>query len=148
MQQVIHSALILFLFTLPGNIRAQGNQNWQSIRDFGITYYEQGNYPRAIGKFAEAFRLQAKDPLTALYLGLSYEGNEEFYRAGVMYRYLATLNLPEKIKAEMQSRHLENNRKSWREEIQTNFHAKKTSFNPNPNSIAVLYFRNISRLTI
>jgi TolB-like protein len=61
-----------------------------------------------------------------------------------MYRYLATLDFPDKIKQEMQSRHFENNRKHWRAEIQTSYQGQKTDFRPKPNSIAVLYFRNIS----
>lgn len=144
MQRVKFIALILF-FIISKSVGAQSNGgDWQSIRDFGITYYEEGNYPRAVGKFAEAFRLHSKSPLTALYLGLSYEGNEEYYRASIMYRYLSTINLPDKINKEMQSRHFENNRKHWRDEIQTSYHQKKTTFKPKPNAIAVLYFRNIS----
>ncbi len=145
MQRLKLVAPILFLLISVKSVGAQSNgQTWEEFRDFGIAYYEEGNYARAVGKLAEAFRNRAKDALTGLYLGLSYEGNAEHYKAGIIYRYLATLDLPDKIEKEMQSRHFASNRKHWRDEIQTNYHEKKAIFKPKPNAIAVLYFRNIS----
>ena len=118
--------------------------DWRQQRESGVDYYKASQYRRAISALIAAFRTNSRDPRTLLYLGLSYESAHEYDKAAIIYRYFATLKLPDSLLGALRARVRDNFRMSWRREIQRKLSKSDAVASGSSNSVAVLYFRNVS----
>jgi tetratricopeptide (TPR) repeat protein len=77
------------------------------LLEVGQTYLLNKEYERAIKKFSEALRINPHDPELYYYLGLAYEGAEQYQEAITMYE--KTLKLDKTFSnAEMRINELQN----------------------------------------
>lgn len=114
----------------------------QIKRNLGIAYFKTQQYESAVDKLAEAAKMNSGDKIALLYLGLSYEMSGQNRKAAILYRHCAGLDLKEPLKTELLARSRDREIESFKQEIKKNL-ADRPNTAP-PNSIAVLYFRNIS----
>jgi len=120
-------------------------QDWRIKRDLGIAYFKTKQLAKAANKLQHANNLHRKDERTLLYLGLCYERLSAYRRAEEAYRALLLLKPDAALQQELRARIAKNRQAATREELKRHIanldHAHVTL--PR-NSVAVLYFRNIS----
>ncbi len=123
--------------------------DWKIKRDLGIAYFKKNQIKIAINKLSEAYQIHPNDGRTLLYLGLSYETAQMYSKATSVYRYYLTLKVKGPLRKEIIARLRENTNKKLRQEIKANLDnlSKGRVKSILPNSLAVLYFRNISQWT-
>lgn len=120
--------------------------DWKIKRELGIAYYKNRQLNFAISKLYQARQLKLDDASTLLYLGLSYEAADKLEDANSMFRILVSLNIKYALRKELLARMRDNQIKMLTREVKQNiadWRARKES-SITPNSVAVLYFRNIS----
>ncbi len=120
--------------------------DWKIKRALGVAYYKNQQLNFAITKLYQARQLKLDDLPTLLYLGLSYEAAGKLEDANTTFRTLLSLNIESALRKELLARMRDNQIKLLTQEIKQNiadWRAGKES--PiTPNSVAVLYFRNVS----
>ena len=119
--------------------------DWKIKRDLGIAYFHERQYPRAIQKLAQAQRLHPNDGRTLLYIGLSLEQAGKFTEAISVYRLYTKLSLLDPLKKELQARIREIQLRDLQRQIRQNLTARDRLPETDPNTVAILYFRNISK---
>ncbi len=117
---------------------------WGNTLESGISYYKSNQYDNAISKLIQAFRINSSDQKTLLFLGLSYESAHDYSKAAVIYRYLATLSPLAEVRDELRARLEENQHKGWQASIRKRMMQDTDREAAAPNTVAVLYFRNLS----
>ncbi len=121
--------------------------DWKIKRDLGIAYYKNQQLTAAIAKLSQALRLQPKDSAALLYLGLSYETDQNFGKARSVYQALTFLDVTDALKKELRARIRDIHLKQVRQEIKQNAADLKAGRLElaAANTVAVLYFRNLSQ---
>ena len=130
-------------------LRAEERMNPADIRikrDLGIAYFRTKQFENAVTKLSQAAKLNSRDQVSLFYLGLSYEFRQQPGKATTVYRALSTLDIRDELKNELLARSQEIELKDSKKQIQDNLSELKNSDSnvTEPNSVAVLYFRNIS----
>ncbi len=120
--------------------------DWRIKRDLGIAYYKNQQTNFAIIKLTQSRQLKLDEASTLLYLGLSYEAANKLDESNTTYRTLASLSIDPALKNEILARMRDNQIKKLQKEVKQNIAdwqaGRETSITP--NSVAVLYFRNVS----
>lgn len=125
---------------------SQQPSDWRIKRDLGIAYHRNRQFNYALTTLNQARLLKLEDSLTLLYLGLSYEQVNKLTDANVTFRNLTALNIAPVLKKELYARMRDNQLKLTKRELQKNladWEAGRESA-LSENSVAVLYFRNLS----
>jgi len=130
-------------------LRAEERMNPADVRikrDLGIAYFRTKQFEKAVSKLSQAAKLNSRDQVSLFYLGLSYEFSQQLDKAAIVYRALSTLDIRDELKNELLARSQEIKLKNSKKQIQDNLSELKNSDSnvTEPNSVAVLYFRNIS----
>ena len=122
-------------------------RNWKIKRELGIALYRNNEFDKAIKKLKESLRIQARNGRTLLYLGLSYESKQMFPAAINVYNLYITLSFLDPLKKELQARIRDIHLKELQQEVRNNLSDfEKGNRKPlEPNTVAVIYFRNISK---
>ncbi len=130
----------------PGVSASSGTEQaeWQRALDSGISHYKSGEYQQAVRSLIRAFHIKSSDQATLLFLGFSYEASRQHSKAAVIYRYLATLDVTAAVQSELLARMTENQEQGWRAGIRDKLTGKAAPGPNAGNSVAVLYFRNLS----
>ncbi|MFQ5865024.1 MAG: tetratricopeptide repeat protein [bacterium] len=121
--------------------------DWKIKRALGMAYFNNKQINEAIKKLAKAYKSQPKDGRTLIYLGLCFEAKQMFAKSTAIYRYYATLSISDPLRKELQARI----RDMYRKELQQQVKKSLVDFEQGqlqpiqPNTVAVLYFRNISQ---
>jgi len=115
-------------------------------RDLGIAYFRTEQFEKAVTKLSQAAKLNSRDQVSLFYLGLSYEFTQQLDKAATVYRACSSLDIKDELKNELLARSNEIELKGSKKQIRDNLSELKNSDTnaTEPNSIAVLYFRNIS----
>ncbi len=119
--------------------------DWKIKRDLGIAYYQDRQYLRAIPKLVQAQRLRRNDGRTLLYIGLSLEQAGKFVEAISVYRLYTRLSRLDPVKKEMQARIREIQLRELQRQVRQNLAAIDRLPPGDPNTVAILYFRNLSQ---
>ncbi|MCG8605775.1 hypothetical protein MJD09_12360 [bacterium] len=121
--------------------------DWEIKRDLGIAYFLNQQNKQAVGKLAQAYELNPNDGRTLLYLGLGYQKENMPSKAAEIFAEHLALGASGRLAEELRARIRENRLKAWRQEMtQRVADFKENSHLPiAPASLAVLYFRNVSR---
>jgi TolB-like protein/Tfp pilus assembly protein PilF len=138
-----YNATILRLKTAE----SKNPSDWKVKRDLGIAFYKNQQITAAIAKLSQALRLQPKDRTCLLYLGLSFETEQNFGKARAVYHALSSLDVNEALKKELRARIRDIHLKQLQQEIKQNAADLKAGrLEPAAsNTVAVLYFRNLSQ---
>ncbi len=118
---------------------------WKIKRDLGIAYYQDRQYLRAIPKLVEAQRLRRNDGRTLLYIGLCLEQADKLVEAISVYRLYTRLSRLDPLKKELQARIREIQLRELQRQARKNLTALDRLPPGEPNTVAILYFRNISQ---
>ena len=116
-------------------------------RDLGIAYFRTKQFEKAVTKLSQAAKLNSRDQVSLFYLGLSYEFSQQLDKAVTAYRACSSLDINDELKKELLARCNEIELKSSKRQIRQNLSELRNSNSTSAksNSIAVLYFRNISK---
>ncbi len=115
-------------------------------RDLGVAYFRTKQFEKAVSKLSQAAKLDSRDPVSLFYLGLSYELSQQPDKAAIVYRACSSLDIGDELRNELLARSHEIEIEGSKRQLQGNLAGLKSSESnlPEPNSVAVLYFRNIS----
>jgi len=121
--------------------------NWLIKRELGIAYYRHQQIEKAVEKLRQAIKLRPTNGRSLLYLGLSYEQQGMYADAVSVYRIYSKLSVLDPMRKEMQARIREMHLQELQKEVRQNLSALETGQiqPPEPNTVAVLYFRNLSQ---
>ena len=121
--------------------------HWLIKRELGIAYYRHRQSEKAVEKLRQALALRPTNGRTLLYLGLSYEQQEMYAEAVSVYRIYSKLSVLDPMRKEMQARIREMHLQELQKEVKQNLSALEAGRiqPPEPNTVAVLYFRNLSQ---
>jgi len=121
--------------------------HWLIKRELGIAYHRNRQNEKAVEKFRQALRFRPTNGRALLYLGLSYEQQEMYAEAVSVYRIYSRLSVLDPMRREMQARIREVHLQELQREIRQNLSALEAGRiqPPEPNTVAVLYFRNLSQ---
>ncbi len=130
-------------------LRAEERMNPADLRikrDLGIAYFRTKQFEKAVTKLSQAAKLNSRDQVSLFYLGLSYEFSQQLDKAATVYRACSSLDIKDELKNELLARSNEIELKGSKKQIRDNLSELKNSDTnaTEPNSVAVLYFRNIS----
>ena len=122
-------------------------KHWLIKRELGIAHYRNRQNEKAVEKLRQALELRPANGRALLYLGLSYEQQQMFAEAVAVYRIYGKLSVLDPMRKEMQARIREVHLQALQREIQKNLSALEAGriAPPEPNTVAVLYFRNLSQ---
>jgi tetratricopeptide (TPR) repeat protein len=122
-------------------------KHWLIKRELGIAYHRNRQSEKAVEKLRQALKLRPTNGRSLLYLGLSYEQQEMYAEALSVYRIYSKLSILDPMRKEMQARIREVHLRELQREIKENLSALETEqFKPpEPNTVAVLYFHNLSQ---
>ena len=118
-------------------------ENYKNWRELGIAYSGIGRSDSALASLKAANRINPKDGKTILYMGMVYESQEDYEAAINYYRKYTKIrgvNMRKKIRKRLTISAQKLIR--IRKEVLTTFKEPKST--PD-NTIAVLYFNNVSR---
>jgi len=124
---------------------SENSSGWKIKRDLGIAYYQDRQYLRAIPKLVQAQKLRRNDGRTLLYIGLCLERAGKFVEAISVYRLYARLSRLDPLKKEMQARIREIQLRELQRQVRQNLAAIDRLPPGDPNTVAILYFRNLSQ---
>jgi TolB-like protein len=121
--------------------------DWKIKRDLGIAYFLNQQTKQGVGKLSQAHELKPSDGRTLLYLGLGYERANMPAKATEIFERHLSNGVSGRLGEELRARIRENRLKALRLEMTKRVaDFKQNSHLPiTPASVAVLYFRNISR---
>ncbi len=130
-------------------LRAEERMNPADVRikrDLGIAYFRTKQYEKAVSKLSQAAKLNSRDQVSLFYLGVNYEFLQQLDKAAIVYRACSSLDIKDELKNELLARSQEIELKYSKKQIRDNLSELKNSNShvTEPNSVAVLYFRNIS----
>lgn len=130
-------------------LRAEERMNPADVRikrDLGIAYFRTKQYEKAVRKLSQAAKLNSRDQVSLFYLGVNYEFLQQLDKAAIVYRACSSLDIKDELKNELLARSQEIELKYSKKQIRDNLSELKNSNSQvtEPNSVAVLYFRNIS----
>lgn len=108
-------------------------------RDLGIAYFKSGQIERAATKLQEAQQYAARDPLTSFFLGLCHESLGAYTNAAEAYRDCMASTQKPLLRRELQARIS----KAETQGMRQTQNSSSSGQEPPPNSLAVLYFRNV-----
>ncbi len=120
--------------------------NGEIKRDLGLAYFKNNQIKRAINKLRQAYSLRPRDRTVALFLGLSFERQQAFARATQMFEYCLSLGGKPELQKELKARIRDLHQKRLRTDVVQRI-ARYERGEPTPgkpNTLAVLYFRNLS----
>jgi tetratricopeptide (TPR) repeat protein len=122
-------------------------QNWRIKRELGIAHYRNRQSEKAIENFRQALKLRPTNGRALLYLGLSYEQLEMYTEAVSVYRIYNKLSVLDPLRKEMQARIREVHLQELQKEVRQKLSVLETERiqPPEPNTVAILYFRNLSQ---
>ena len=119
---------------------------WRIKRDLGVAFFKNRQTNFAIAKLNQARQLKLDEPSTLLYLGLSYEAADKLDESNATYRALASLNIDPILRKEILVRMRDNQITELRKEVKQSIAdwqaGRETAITP--NTVGVLYFRNVS----
>ncbi len=124
-------------------------QNAAALRDLGIAYFKTGDYPKAIVALRKAHEKMPKDGPTLFFLGAALEKNGQLKDAIAMYSQFTRLSRFSKIRRVVEAQLHVLMKKEMEQEIKQaaqNEQALDVRKIP-PNSVAVLYFKNVSNIS-
>lgn len=130
-------------------LRAEERMNPADVRikrDLGIAYFRTKQFEKAVSKLSQAAKLNSRDQVSLFYLGVNYEFLQQLDKAAIVYRACSSLDIKDELKNELLARSQEIELKYSKKQIRDNLSELKNSNShvTEPNSVAVLYFRNIS----
>jgi len=130
-------------------LRAEERMNpadLQIKRNLGIAYFRTKQFEKAVTTLSQAAKLNSRNQVSLFYLGLSYEFTQRLDKAVTVYRALSTLDIRDELKNELLARSQEIELKGSKKQIRDILSKLKNSDSTatEANSVAVLYFRNIS----
>ncbi len=130
-------------------LRAEERMNPADVRikrDLGIAYFRTKQYEKAVSKLSQAAKLNSRDQVSLFYLGVNYEFLQQLDKAAIVYRACSSLDIKDELKNELLARSQEIELKYSKKQIRDHLSELKNSNShvTEPNSVAVLYFRNIS----
>ena len=123
------------------------SKHWLIKGELGIAYCRSRQSEKAVEKLQQALKLRPTNGRALLYLGLSYEQQQMFAEAVAVYRIYGKLSVLDPMRQEMQARIRELHLQALQREIKKNLSALEAGriAPPEPNTVAVLYFRNLSQ---
>jgi tetratricopeptide (TPR) repeat protein len=124
---------------------SEKSADWKIKRDLGIAYYQDRQYLRAIQKLAQAQKLRRNDGRTLLYIGLCLEQIGKFAEAVSVYRLYTKLSFLDPLKKELQARIREIQLRDLQQQVRQNLNDPDRLPPADPNTVAILYFRNLSQ---
>lgn len=130
-------------------LRAEERMNPADVRikrDLGIAYFRTKQFEKAVSKLSQAAKLNSRDQVSLFYLGVNYEFLQQLDKAAIVYRACSSLDIKDELKNELLARSQEIELKYSKKQIRDHLSELKNSNShvTEPNSVAVLYFRNIS----
>jgi len=124
---------------------SEKSADWKIKRDLGIAYYQNRQYLRAIPRLVQAQKLRRNDGRTLLYIGLSLEQAGKFVEAISVYRLYTRVSRLDPMKKELQARIREIQLRELQRQVRQNLAMIDQLPPGDPNTVAILYFRNISQ---
>jgi tetratricopeptide (TPR) repeat protein len=122
-------------------------ENWLIKRELGIAYYRNAQNDKAIEKLIQTIKIRPRNGRSLLYLGLCYEQQEKYAEAVSVYRVYNQLSVLDPLRKELQARIRDVHLKELQKEVKQNLSAVEAERiqPPEPNTMAILYFRNLSQ---
>lgn len=122
-------------------------ENWLIKRELGIAYYRNEQNEKAIEKLRQAITIRPRNGRSLLYLGLCYERQEMYAEAVSVYRVYNQVSVLDPLRKELQARIRDVHLKELQKEVKQNLREVEAGRiqPPEPNTLAILYFRNLSQ---
>ena len=118
--------------------------NSEHHRELGIAYFHTKQFDRSISVLERANTLKPNDGRTLFFIGFCYEQQGQFAKAIEFYREYCKHTFFDPMAKQLQARITNLSLKLARLKVQQALAEERTLTNPLPNTLAVLYFRNVS----